>query len=184
MENSHLLVVYLVRTAFIENQSLCSSVAAFAETKKCTNPVALGILLEVDILFIISIASFVVLLGAAFAILYHIRSSHRDRRPTPPPEPSFTEHLYAAAEYGTPRSSRLVSHQTIQSVTARKDSASGSESAGDPNSSRRSNLPRIVHRSPESSESHGQAHISPAHGAAPRPLRVVGGTRAASSQRF
>jgi hypothetical protein len=80
----------------------------------------LDILLVVLILFAISIFSFLALIGAAAAIVHHVRSKHAMSRSPAPPRPSFGEHLHAAAEYGTVHSPRLVPHQTVQGITAKK----------------------------------------------------------------
>ena len=87
---------------------------------KVHEQVALGILLVVQILFDISIACFVVLIVAATAIVHRIRRDHKRSRTPAPPQPSFGEHLNAAAEYGTLRSPRLIPHQTVQGITAKK----------------------------------------------------------------
>lgn len=73
------------------------------------------------ILFAISVACFLALIGAATAIVRHVRASHRRGRTAAPPEPSFNEHLHAAAKYGTVRSPRLVPHQSVQGITAKKN---------------------------------------------------------------
>jgi len=88
---------------------------------RCTNAFALDILLVVQIIFAISIACFLALIGAAVAIVRHVRVSHRQRSRPAPPRPSFTDHLHAAAEYGTIRSPRLVPHQTVKGITAKKN---------------------------------------------------------------
>ena len=80
----------------------------------------LDILLVVLILFAISIVSFLALIGAVAAIVHHIRSNDGLSRYPAPPRPSFGEHLHAAAEYGAVRSPRLVPHQTVQGITAKK----------------------------------------------------------------
>jgi hypothetical protein len=69
------------------------------------------------ILFAISVACFLALIGTLTAI---VRASHRRKRIVAPPEPSFSEHIHAAVKYGTVRSPRLVPHQTVQGITAKK----------------------------------------------------------------
>lgn len=108
----------------------------------------------VHILFVIAIASLVVLIGAAAAIVYHIRSNRSGQSKQAPPEPSFSEHLYAASQYGSPRSPRLVPHQSIQSISAKKESSSDLESSN-------------------------QMRSEPPHR-----LRIVAGTQMASSKRL
>jgi hypothetical protein len=79
-------------------------------------------LLLVHILFLISIASLLVVIGAAAAIVHHVRiNRHRHGMAQAPPEPSFADHLQAAAEYGTPRSPRTVAAQSVQSISSRKE---------------------------------------------------------------
>jgi hypothetical protein len=80
----------------------------------------LDILVVVLILFAISIACFLALIGTAAAIVRHIRRSNRFRQTPAPPRPSFGEHLHAATEYGFIRSPRAVPHQTVQGITAKK----------------------------------------------------------------
>jgi hypothetical protein len=79
-------------------------------------------LLLVHILFLISIASLLVVIGAAAAIVHHIRMNrYRHRMAQVPPEPSFADHLQAATKYGTPRSPRIVAAQSAQSISSRKE---------------------------------------------------------------
>jgi hypothetical protein len=111
----------------------------------------------VHILFVIAIASLVVLIGAAAAIVHHVRSNQSGQLRQAPPEPSFSEHLYAASQYGSPRSPRLVPHQSIQSISAKKESSSDSQSRTD---------------------SDQMQSVSPHR------LRIVGGTQMASSKRL
>jgi hypothetical protein len=85
-----------------------------------TNAFGLDILPLVLILFAISVACSLALIGTAAAIVRHVRANHRGSRITAPPQPSFGEHFQAAAKYGAIRSSRLVPHQTVQGITARK----------------------------------------------------------------
>jgi len=83
---------------------------------------ALDMLLLVHILFLISLASLFVLIGAAAAIVHHIRMArHKHRVAEAPPEPSFAEHLESAARYGTPRSPRIVPAQSAQTISSRKE---------------------------------------------------------------
>ena len=73
------------------------------------------------VLFAISVACFLALIWTAAAIVRHVRASQRRSRTAAPPEPSFSEHLHAAAKYGPVRSPRLVPHQTVQGITAKKN---------------------------------------------------------------
>jgi hypothetical protein len=76
----------------------------------------------VHVLFLISIASLLVVIGAAAVIVHHIRANRtRQRMAQAPPEPSFADHLQSAAEYGTPRSQKIVAAQSAQSISARKE---------------------------------------------------------------
>jgi hypothetical protein len=111
----------------------------------------------VHILFVIAIASLVVLIGAAAAIVHHIRSNQSGQLTQAPPEPSFSEHLYAASQYGSPRSPRLVPHQSVQSISAKKESPSDSQSRTDSDQMQSASRHR---------------------------LRIVGGTQMASSKRL
>jgi hypothetical protein len=98
-----------------------------------------------------------VLIGATAAIVYHIRSSRSGQSEQAPPEPSFSEHLYAATQYGSPRSPRLVPHQSIQSISAKKESSSAPQDRTDSHQMR---------------------------SASPHRLRIVAGTQMASSKRL
>ncbi|MBS1798726.1 MAG: hypothetical protein JSS95_02765 [Acidobacteria bacterium] len=80
----------------------------------------LDILLMVLILFVISVICFFALAGTAIVIVRHVRAGQRRSAVTAPPEPSFTQHLYAATEYGSARPPRQVPHQTVQGITAKK----------------------------------------------------------------
>lgn len=80
----------------------------------------LDILLMVQILFAISVTCLLVLIGAAVAIVRYIRTSHEKNRTPAPPEPSFSQHFNAATQYGAVRTPRLVPHQTLQAITAKK----------------------------------------------------------------
>jgi len=73
------------------------------------------------ILYAISFVCLLAVIAAAAAVVYHIRSSQRSERAQAPPEPSFSEHFNAAAKYGSIRSPRLVPHQTVKGITAKKD---------------------------------------------------------------
>lgn len=149
---------------------------------------ALDILLLVHILFLISVASLIALIGATAAMVHHIRVNRRLQRSLEaPPEPSFAEHLQAATEYGSPRSPRIVPPQSIQSISAKKDLHSKQDShiapitsIDTPSSSHRSG-PRIVRRFSgiHLEESVGFDNLHSA--SAPR-LRVIAGNRAASSK--
>jgi len=133
----------------------------------------------VQILFIISVICLLALIGASAAIIRHVRASHRNR-PQAPPEPTFAEHLQAAAEQDPMRSPRPIPHQTVQSITAKKDWGSSTPLSTPPDksvTSERRISPFIVHRSSERADQISlQAH--------PHSLRVAAGTRTASSKRF
>lgn len=133
---------------------------------------ALGILLMVHILFIISMLCGLALVGATVAIVHHVRANQDQSRQEPPPAPSFEEHLKAAAEYGSPRSTRMCSHQTVQSITAKKDPVSPSQKDG----------LHIVHRSSEANSNTGLDHRN--NNVQAHPLHVVSGLRSASAKRF
>lgn len=77
------------------------------------------------ILFIISVACFLALTCAAVAIVRHVwTGQRRNTVAQAPPEPSFSQHLYAAAEYGAEygsrRTPRQIRHQTVKGITAKK----------------------------------------------------------------
>jgi hypothetical protein len=74
----------------------------------------------VQILFAISTVCLLALIVAGAAIVRHVRSAHRRDDTPAPPAPSFPEHLKAAATYGTLRSPRIVPHQSVQGITAKK----------------------------------------------------------------
>lgn len=133
---------------------------------------ALGILLMVHILFIISMLCGLALVGAMVAIVHHVRTNQGKNRQEPPPAPSFEEHLKAATEYGSPRSTRMHSHQTVQSITAQKDPVSPSPKDG----------LHIVHRS--SGANTNTDLDSRNDDIQARPLHVVSGLRSASAKRF
>jgi hypothetical protein len=80
----------------------------------------LDILLMVLILFAISAACFLALIGACIAMIRHVRVRQRRHANPAPPEPNFTQHLYAAAEYGSTRTPRQIRHQTVKGITAKK----------------------------------------------------------------
>ncbi len=87
---------------------------------RCTNRRPLDILLVVPILFAISIICLAALIGAGAAIVRHVRLAQRPNHTPAPPAPSFTEHWNAATTYGTLRSPRVVPHQSVQGITAKK----------------------------------------------------------------
>jgi len=74
-----------------------------------------------------------------------------------PPEPSFGQHFNAAAQYGSVRTPRLVPHQSLQAITAKKGWNTPSQ---------------VVEIHPAPPE------LNPALGArkAPQPARPVSGT--------
>jgi len=80
----------------------------------------LDILLEVLVLFAISVVCFVTLVGATISMVRHVKTGHSQDRIAAPPEPSFSQHIYAAAEYGSIRAPRQIRHQTVQGITAKK----------------------------------------------------------------
>ena len=82
--------------------------------------VRLDILLMVQILFAISVTCLLVLVGAAFAIVRHVCFSHQNNRTPAPPEPSFGQHFNAESQYDSVSTPRLVPHQTLQAITAKK----------------------------------------------------------------
>lgn len=146
---------------------------------------ALDILSLVHILFLISVGSLLVLIGATAAIVHHIRASHRSREGAEaPPEPSFSDHLHAAAEYGTPRSPRIVPSQSVQSISAKKAHGSGQSnetgSEGDRGSVGRPG-PHLIRRASGGSEAQGLNSVNKIYPASPR-LRVVASNRTASSK--
>jgi hypothetical protein len=112
--------MYQVRTVFFAPSATKRHGACQAQRIGCTNAFGLDILPLVLVLFAISIACFLALIGTAAAIMRHVRTSHRRSRTAAPPEPGFSEHLHAAAKYGTVRSPRLVPHQTVQGINAKK----------------------------------------------------------------
>jgi hypothetical protein len=72
------------------------------------------------ILFAISVACFLALIGTVTAIVRYVCASHARKRIVALPKPSFSEHIHAAVKYGTVRSPRLVPHQTVQGIAAKK----------------------------------------------------------------
>jgi hypothetical protein len=149
---------------------------------------ALDILLLVHLLFLISVASLSVLIGATAAIVHHIRVSHRLQRSVEaPPEPSFAEHLQAATEYGSPRSPRIVAPQSVQSISSKKDWEADSRQECDdapserPPSNHRSGL-HAVRRSSIDSPAEQSAAFDKLHSVPAPRLRVIAGNRAASSK--
>lgn len=143
---------------------------------------ALDILLLVHILFLISVASLIVLIGATIAIVHHIRVNRRlNRSSEAPPEPSFSDHLEAAARYGgARRSARIVPPQSVQSIRSQKDwtqaTAQGSEgTSSESQTPGHRSGPHLIRRSSGGTERQSSGdhfRISPA----PR-LLVVAGNR-------
>ncbi|WP_260705844.1 hypothetical protein [Edaphobacter flagellatus] len=72
------------------------------------------------ILYIISAACFAALIAASIAMVRHVQAGHRRERPSVPPVPEFSRHLYAATEHRPMRSPRQVPQQTVQGITAKK----------------------------------------------------------------
>jgi len=71
-----------------------------------------------QILFAISILCFMALLWAGFAIARHIRRGHERTEVDTSSRRDFAQHLYTAAE--ETRLPRVVRHQSVRDVTARK----------------------------------------------------------------
>jgi len=117
--------MYLVRTVFeifLLFQASSWRASSGRSESACTRPLRLVCFHLVHILFLISIASLLVVIGAAAAIVHHIRINRsRQGMAQAPPEPSFADHLQAAAEYGTPRSPRMVASQSAESISSRKE---------------------------------------------------------------
>jgi hypothetical protein len=157
----------------------------------------LDILLEVLVLFIISIVCFAALVGAAIAMVRHVKTGQSQAGTAVPPEPSFSQHLYAAAEYGSNRVARQVRHQTVQGITAKKAWNVPSQSieihpAGDeqPIAGKRKS-PQSVHaqRAEFAGERLDWAHFNKDYGDLTdphpsRPIRAASGSRTASRKRF
>ena len=70
-----------------------------------------------QILFAISIVSFLVLVWAAVAITRRVRASHKLERASTPPQPDFSQFLFAAAE-GENVPPSPVQHQTARDISA------------------------------------------------------------------
>jgi hypothetical protein len=117
--------MYLVRTVFkifLSFHTLLLPCIRLAGRMGMHDAPVLGMLLLVHILFLISIASLLAVIGAAAAIVHHIRiNRYRHGIAQAPPEPSFADHLQAATEYGTPRSQRIVAAQSAQAISSRKE---------------------------------------------------------------
>lgn len=140
---------------------------------------ALGMLLLVHILFLISIASLLVVIGAAAAIVHHIRiSRHRQRLAQAPPEPSFAEHLHAAAEYGTRPAPRIVATQSAQSISSSKGwtpETKARHQSDDMQVSRRHRGPQLIRRSSGTGQRQELSNIDRIQTATVPRLRVVAG---------
>ena len=162
---------------------------------RCTNAWPLDILLVVQILFAISVVCLLALIGAGLAIVRHVRSTHRRNRIAAPPAPSFTEHLNAAAAYGTLRSPRVVPHQSVKGITAKKNWNTPSQSVEiHPTAehdfvpgSRKSPMP--AHAETTGSDRVDWAYFNKDFGdltdpSPSRPARAVSGRRAISTKRF
>lgn len=90
----------------------------------------LGILVQVrlfpmQILFAISIVSFLVLLWAAVAITRRIRASHKAERSSTTSQTEFSQYLFAAAE-GMPSTSHTVAHHSAQNTSSGRSNQSTS----------------------------------------------------------
>lgn len=142
------------------------------------------------VLFAISVACFLALIAPAAAIVRHVNASHRRRRTAAPPEPSFSEHLYAAAKYGTVRLPRLIPHQTVQGITAKKSWNTPSQTveihpaSEQPSVFGKRKSPQPAH-TPERAD---WAHFNKDFGDLTDPYtsrpRAASATRAAASKRF
>jgi hypothetical protein len=155
----------------------------------------LDILLVVQILFAISFACLLVLTGAAVAIVRHVRTSHRKNRIPAPPGPSFSQHFNAATQYGAVRSPRLVPHQTVQAITAKKGWNKPSQiveihpapAEANPTLGARK-APQPARAVPAGSERVDWAHFNKDFGDLTDPYtsrpRKVSGVRTAASKRF
>jgi hypothetical protein len=151
----------------------------------------LDILLVVLILFAISIACFLALIGAAVAIVRHVRRSNRLSRTPAPPRPSFGEHLHAATEYGFTRSPRAVPHQTVQGITAKKNWNTPSkaveihpDSGQSPAFGRRKSPQSVQAAALSSAERADWTHFNKDFGDLTDPYTSRRPSRAASSRRF
>jgi hypothetical protein len=72
------------------------------------------------ILFIMSVVCFLALIGAAVAMVRHVRSRRQSEWVAAPPQPGFDRHLYAAVKYGSARRMRQIPQQRVESITAKK----------------------------------------------------------------
>jgi hypothetical protein len=147
---------------------------------------ALDMLLLVHILFLISIASLLAVIGAAAAIVHHIRiNRHRQDMAQMPPEPSFADHLQAAVEYGTPRSSRVVPVQSVQSISSRKEwipEMKAATQSGDAPTREHQPGPQLIRRSSGGAKRRELSDMDTMQ-AAPAPrLRVIAGNHIASTK--
>jgi hypothetical protein len=147
---------------------------------------SLDMLLFVHILFLISIASLLVLIGAAAAIVHHIRTNRqRHRMAQAPPEPSFADHLKAAAEHGAPRSPRIVPVQSAQSISSRKEwtpETKADSQADDAPARNRRPGPHLIRRSSISAHLHEISDTDTIQTASAPRLRVVAGNHIASTK--
>ncbi|WP_035350380.1 hypothetical protein [Edaphobacter aggregans] len=150
----------------------------------------------VQILFAISVVCLLALIGAGAAIVRHVRATHRQSRTPAPLAPSFTEHLHAAAAYGTLRSPRVAPHQSLQGITAKKSWNAPSQSVeihptaehGFARGRRKS--PMSAHAGLKgSSDRVDRAYFNKDFGdltdpSPSRPVRAVSGRRPPSTKRF
>ena len=150
----------------------------------------------VQILFAISVLCLLALIGAGVAIARHVRAAHRHNRTPAPPAPSFTQHLHAAAAYGTLRSPRVVPHQSVQGITAKKSWNTPSQSVeihptaehGFTAGKRKSPQPAHLGFT-NSSDRVDWAHFNKDFGdltdpTPSRPVRAASGRRTTSTKRF
>ncbi|MEO6910513.1 MAG: hypothetical protein ABI158_06285 [Edaphobacter sp.] len=69
-----------------------------------------------QILFAISILSFLVLLWAAVAFTRRIRATHQRESSSPQSQPDFSQYLFTAAEGADTPSSRPAHHQPVKNA--------------------------------------------------------------------
>ncbi|MDE1176278.1 MAG: hypothetical protein PW789_06670 [Edaphobacter sp.] len=149
----------------------------------------LDILLEVLILFIISVVCLVALIGVGVAMVRHVRAGQRRKQVQAPPAPSFEQHLHAAREHAPSPEPRQVPHQRVESISSRKQWNKPSEAVEiaprvgpadkQTHQSRRSqSIPR---HEPVSAEDNAYGDLTDPHPS--RPLRIASG-RTASGGRY
>jgi hypothetical protein len=101
--------------------SCCFSYNLRWRSKRVHEGLGLGILLErMQILFAISILSFLVLVAAGVAITRHVRQSHRRARMSAQAPSEFSEHLFRAAADRDAGLPSMVRHQSVKEIAAHK----------------------------------------------------------------